>query len=179
MFSFIKNFTNYGPKSFKGKSVKDILAMSSSKVPEDFFTDAYTQAHLQDFMDADLSEEQENAIDLLSDLKNKPEIIRKCYDKRKKRSQRQQVQQTQPQQQQQQQEQAQPQQPQQTSDEQQAELLEEPAQAEQQQQTSEQMNGGGRRKRTRKGKKSKKHTHSKKCKHNKKGKKSKRVRFSV
>ena len=90
MFSFIKNFTDYSPKSFKGKTPKEILAMKSSNVPADFFTDAYTQAHLQEFADADLSEEQENAIDLLSDLKDKPEIIRKCYDKRKKRTQKQQ-----------------------------------------------------------------------------------------
>ena len=92
MFSFIKNFTNYSPKSFKGKTTKEILAMKSANVPDDFFTDEYTQAHLKEFDDADLSVEQENAIDLLSDLKNKPEIIRKCYDKRKKRAQAQQAQ---------------------------------------------------------------------------------------
>jgi hypothetical protein len=92
MFSFIKKFTDYSPKSFKGKSVKEILAMKSANVPVDFFTDAYTQAYAKEFENADLSEEQENAIDLLSDLKDKREIIRKCYDKRQKRAQGQQAQ---------------------------------------------------------------------------------------
>jgi hypothetical protein len=91
MFSFIKKLTDYTPKNFKGKTTKEILAMNSSKVPDNWFTDDYTQEHLKAFIDADLSEEQENAIDLLIDLKQKGEIIRKCYDKRKKRSQTQQA----------------------------------------------------------------------------------------
>ena len=91
MFSFIKKLTDYTPKNFKGKTTKEILAMNSSKVPDNWFTDDYTQEHLKAFIDADLSEEQENAIDLLIDLKQKGEIIRKCYDKRKKRGQTQQA----------------------------------------------------------------------------------------
>jgi hypothetical protein len=84
-FNKLKNFNNYGPKSFKGKSVKDILAMTSSKVPDDWSTDKYTDEHAKEFADANLTDEQENAIELLSDLKNKPEIIRKCYNKPKNR----------------------------------------------------------------------------------------------
>ena len=183
MFSFIANLTNYGPKSFKGKAVKDILAMSSSKVPDDFFTDAYTQAHLQAFIDADLTEEQENAIDLLSDLKNKPEIIRKCYDKRKKRSGQQQApaQQAPAQQAPAQQAPAQTEQEEEQEEEQTSAPVQESVQEEEQNvQPGDQkplVGGGRRRKGTRKGKRSNKK--SKRTRRSKKGKKSKRVRFSV
>jgi hypothetical protein len=84
--NFLKKYTDYTPKSFKGKTAKDILAMKSSNVPVKFFDEDYTSAHLQEFIDADLSADQENAIDLLSDLKNKEIILKKCYTRRPKRA---------------------------------------------------------------------------------------------
>jgi hypothetical protein len=78
--NFFRNFTNYGPKSFKGKSVKDILSMSSGKVPADFFEPAYVEKNMKEFAAANLSDEQLNAIELLSDLKDKlGKVIPKCY----------------------------------------------------------------------------------------------------
>ena len=199
MFSFIKKFTDYGPKSFKGKTVKEILAMTPSKVPDDFFEDTYTQANLKEFEEADLSEEQENAIDLLRDLKNKAEIIRKCYDKRKKRAQ-----QAPKQAQAQAQAEQAPAQAEQTQEEpapaqaqaQAEQTQEEPEQQIQEQQEQSQEDvivsqddqkpliGGGRR--TKKSKRSKnkrsknkKHKSSKSRKSGKSGKSRKRVKFSL
>ncbi len=195
MFSFIKNFTDYGPKSFKGKTPKEILGMNSSKVPVDFFTDAYTQAHLQEFNDADLTDEQENAIELLSDLKRKEEIIKNCYNKRKRRTQKQQAQADQgPTQTEAQSDDEEPMQgpmPGQGQGPMQAEQGQAQAEQGQAQQAPAEgnvspgdqrplMGGGRRRKQTKKAKlskKGKKSKHSKK--HKKPSKKSKRVRFSV
>jgi hypothetical protein len=73
MFEFITNLTNYNAKSFKGKSVKDILAMKPSKVGDDFFNDE------QKIAEAGLMEEQLDAIELLRDLKDKTKIFERCY----------------------------------------------------------------------------------------------------
>ena len=202
MFEFITNLTNYGPKSFKGKSVKEILGMTSSKVPTDFFTDAYTQAHMQDFIDADLSAEQENAIDLLSDLKAKEaNIIPKCYTKQQKRMLKQAQAQAQAKQEQEQQAPRQAEAPKketqqmqeegqaQREEEEQGQMQEEgQGQADTGEADTGGQKGGRRRKGTKKGKRSRtkrSRTKRSRTKRSRKGKKSmhsrksKRVRFDV
>jgi hypothetical protein len=66
---------NYKPKDFKGKTPKDIVDMKPNKVGDDFFTKYAEEIKT-------LSEEEINAIQLLSDLKNKTKILEKCYTKR-------------------------------------------------------------------------------------------------
>ena len=66
---------NYKPKDFKGKSTKDILAMKPNKVGDDFFTKYAEEIKT-------LSEDEINAVQLLSDLKDKTKILEKCYTKR-------------------------------------------------------------------------------------------------
>ena len=75
VFGFLANFTNYGPKDFKGKTVKDILAMKPGKVGDDFFGADNEKA----IAEAGLMREQLQAIELLMDLKNKEKIMEKCY----------------------------------------------------------------------------------------------------
>jgi len=86
IMDFFRNFNNYKPKDFKGKTEKDILAMKSNKVPDDFFSEEYATKYAKEFADAGLMEEQLNAIQLLSDLKDKSIILKKCYTKKEKRS---------------------------------------------------------------------------------------------
>ncbi len=83
---FFRNFNNYKPKDFKGKTEKDILAMKPNKVPDDFFSEEYAAKYAKELADAGLMEEQLNAIQLLSDLKDKSIILKKCYTKKEKRS---------------------------------------------------------------------------------------------
>jgi hypothetical protein len=83
---FFRNFNNYKPKDFKGKTEKDILAMKPNKVPDDFFSAEYATKYAKEFADAGLMEEQLNAIQLLSDLKDKSIILKKCYTKKEKHS---------------------------------------------------------------------------------------------
>jgi hypothetical protein len=110
MFEFLANLSNYNPKSFKGKTVKEILAMKSSNVGADFFDPANDQA----IAEAGLMGEQLDAIEMLRDLKDKTTIFEKCYknktQRRKMASPKPQVQQEQAQAKQEQakQEQAQP-----------------------------------------------------------------------
>jgi len=66
---------NYKPKDFKGKTPKEIVDMKPNKVGDDFFTKYAEEIKT-------LSEEEINAIQLLSDLKNKTKILEKCYTKR-------------------------------------------------------------------------------------------------
>ena len=75
VFGFLANLTNYGPKDFKGKTVKDILAMKPGKVGDDFFGADNEKA----IAEAGLMKEQLQAIELLMDLKNKEKIMEKCY----------------------------------------------------------------------------------------------------
>lgn len=75
VFGFLANLTNYGPKDFKGKTVKDILAMKPGKVGDDFFGADNEKA----IAEAGLMREQLQAIELLMDLKNKEKIMEKCY----------------------------------------------------------------------------------------------------
>jgi len=86
IMDFFRNFNNYKPKDFKGKTEKDILAMKPNKVPDDFFSEEYATKYAKEFADAGLMEEQLNAIQLLSDLKDKSIILKKCYTKKEKRS---------------------------------------------------------------------------------------------
>ncbi len=83
---FFRNFNNYKPKDFKGKTEKDILAMKPNKVPDDFFSAEYATKYATELADAGLMEEQLNAIQLLSDLKDKSIILKKCYTKQGKHS---------------------------------------------------------------------------------------------
>ena len=78
VFEFLANLTNYSPKNFKGKSVKEILAMKPSKVSDDFFSVGNEPA----IAEAGLMKEQLQAIELLMDLKNKEKILEKCYANR-------------------------------------------------------------------------------------------------
>ena len=78
VFGFLANLTNYSPKNFKGKSVKEILAMKPSKVSDDFFSVGNEPA----IAEAGLMKEQLQAIELLMDLKNKEKIMEKCYANR-------------------------------------------------------------------------------------------------
>ena len=78
VFGFLANLTNYSPKNFKGKSVKEILAMKPSKVSDDFFSVGNEPA----IAEAGLMKEQLQAIELLMDLKNKEKILEKCYANR-------------------------------------------------------------------------------------------------
>jgi len=66
---------NYKPKDFKGKSPKEIVEMKPNKVGDDFFIKYAEELKT-------LTEEEINAIQLLSDLKNKTKILEKCYTKR-------------------------------------------------------------------------------------------------
>jgi hypothetical protein len=83
---FFKNFNNYKPKDFKGKTEKDILAMKPNKVPNDFFSKEYAEKNAKELADAGLMEEQLNAIQLLSDLNDKSIILKKCYTKNGRKS---------------------------------------------------------------------------------------------
>jgi hypothetical protein len=74
---------NYKPKDFKGKSTKDILAMKPSKVGDDFFTKYAAEIKEGDQA---LTEDELNAVQLLSDLKDKTKILEKCYTKHTKHS---------------------------------------------------------------------------------------------
>ena len=78
VFGFLANLTNYSPKNFKSKSVKEILAMKPSKVSDDFFSVGNEPA----IAEAGLMKEQLQAIELLMDLKNKEKIMEKCYANR-------------------------------------------------------------------------------------------------
>jgi hypothetical protein len=86
VFDFIRNFNNYGPKDFKGKSVKEILELKSNKVPDNFFKNDYKLKYVKEFAEANLSQEQLGAIQLLSDLRDKTIIFEKCYNKSGSRS---------------------------------------------------------------------------------------------
>ena len=77
---FLRNLTKYSPKKFKNKSVKEILSLDSGKVPDNFFTREYAEKYAKEFANANLTDDQLNAIELLSDLKKKVEkILTKCY----------------------------------------------------------------------------------------------------
>ena len=81
MFDFLANLTNYKPKSFKGKTVKEILAMKSSSVGADFFDPANDKA----IAEAGLMTEQLDAIEMLRDLKDKTKIFERCYKNKTQR----------------------------------------------------------------------------------------------
>ena len=78
---FFKNFNNYKPKDFKGKSVKEILELKPNKVPDNFFQNDYKLEYSKELAEAALTHEQLNAIQLLSDLRDKNIIYNKCYNK--------------------------------------------------------------------------------------------------
>jgi len=78
---FFKNFNNYKPKDFKGKSVKEILELKPNKVPDNFFQNDYKLEYSKELAEAALTHEQLNAIQLLSDLRDKSIIYNKCYNK--------------------------------------------------------------------------------------------------
>ena len=69
---------NYKPKDFKkgdqDKSLQEILEMKPSKVGKDFFT-----KYANEIVEVGLREETLNAIQLLSDLRDKAHIYEKCY----------------------------------------------------------------------------------------------------
>ena len=78
---FFKNFNNYKPKDFKGKSVKEILELKPNSVPDNFFQNDYKLEYSKELAEAALTHEQLNAIQLLSDLRDKNIIYNKCYNK--------------------------------------------------------------------------------------------------
>lgn len=81
IMDFFKNFNNYKPKDFKGKSVKEILELKPNKVPDNFFQNDYKLEYSKELAEAALTHEQLNAIQLLSDLRDKNIIYNKCYNK--------------------------------------------------------------------------------------------------
>jgi hypothetical protein len=135
MFEFLANLTNYKPKSFKGKTVKEILAMKSSNVGADFFDPANDAA----IAEAGLMNEQLDAIEMLRDLKDKTKIYERCYKnktvRRKIASPMKQAPKPAPIQE--------PEQPEEQEPEQQEPEQQEP----EQQEPEQQMDGGGRRSR--------------------------------
>ena len=151
MFEFLANLTNYKPKSFKGKTVKEILAMKSGSVGADFFDPANDQA----IAEAGLLPEQLDAIEMLRDSKDKTKVFERCY---KNKTQRRKIASPKPVQDQVEQAQAQQDQAQQD----QAQQDQAPLEAESLEAEAERLAGGGRRSRKHCRVKSHKHKHSSK-----------------
>jgi hypothetical protein len=142
MFEFLANLTNYKPNSFKGKTVKEILAMKSGSVGADFFDPANDQA----IAEAGLLPEQLDAIEMLRDSKDKTKVYERCY---KNKTQRRKIASPKP-----------------VQDQVEAEPVEAPVEApvesESLEAEAERMAGGGRRSRKHCRVKSHKHKHSSK-----------------